>query len=99
MAKYDVSVTKVFGLAITNKATIEAENITDAVDKAKDAGSYTDTSWDELYSSITQDKLTDAYEIAEITINGKVMEDIFFSNHLLREAVEINKGWHRHTGP
>ena len=91
MAKYEVSLTKVFGLAITNKTTIEAESVADARDKAKDAGSYTNVSWDELYSSITKDKLTDSYEIAEITVNGKVMEDTFFSNHLLREAVEIAK--------
>ena len=91
MAKYEVSLTKVFGLAITNKATIEAESVADARDKAKDAGSYTNVSWDELYSSITKDKLTDSYEIAEITVNGKVMEDTFFSNPLLREAVEMDK--------
>ena len=91
MDKYEVSLTKVFGLAITNKATIEATDIADARDKAKDAGSYTDVSWDELYNSVTKDKFTDAYEIAEITVNGKVMEDMFFSNRLLREAVEINQ--------
>ena len=91
MAKYEVSLTKVFGLAITNKTTIEAESVADARDKAKDAGSYTDVSWDELYNSVTKDKLTDSYEIAEITVNGKVMEDTFFSNHLLREAVFIDK--------
>ena len=91
MDKYEVSLTKVFGLAITNKATIEATDIADARDKAKDAGSYTDVSWDELYNSVTKDKFTDVYEIAEITVNGKVMEDMFFSNRLLREAVEINQ--------
>ena len=91
MTKYEVSLTKVFGLAITNTATIEAESVADARDKAKDAGSYTDTSWHELYNSVTQDKLTDTYEIAEVTVDGRVMEDMFFSNHLLREAVEINK--------
>ena len=91
MPNYEVSLTKVFGVAITNKATIEAESVADAADKAKDAGSYTDTSWDELYNSVTKDKFTDAYEIAEITVNGKVMEDTFFSNHLLNEAVEMDK--------
>jgi len=94
MAKYEVSLTKVFGLAITNKATIEAESVADARDKAKDAGSYTNASWDELYSSMTKDKLTDSYEIAEITVNGKVMEDTVFSNPLLREAVEMDKESH-----
>tara|TARA_R100000306_G_C4360297_1_gene134914 strand:+ start:817 stop:951 length:135 start_codon:yes stop_codon:yes gene_type:complete len=34
MDKYEVSVTKVFGLAITNKTTVEAESIDDARDKA-----------------------------------------------------------------
>ena len=48
MPNYEVSLTKVFGVAITNKATIEAESVADAADKAKDAGSYTDTSWDKL---------------------------------------------------
>ena len=91
MPNYEVSLTKVFGVAITNKATIEAESVADAADKAKDAGSYTDTSWDELYNSVTKDKFTDVYEIAEITVNGKVMEDTFFSNHLLNEAVEMDK--------
>jgi len=91
MPNYEVSLTKVFGLAITNKATIEAESVADAADKAKDAGYYTDTSWDELYNSVTKDKFTDVYEIAEITVNGKVMEDTFFSNHLLNEAVEMDK--------
>ena len=38
-----------------------------------------------------KNKLTDVYEIAEITVNGKVMEDTFFSNPLLREAVEMDK--------
>lgn len=91
MPNYEVSLTKVFGVAITNKATIEAESVADAADKAKDAGSYTDTSWDKLYGAVMKNKLTDVYEIAEITVNGKVMEDTFFSNPLLREAVEMDK--------
>jgi len=29
-------------------------------------------------------------QVISLTVNGKVMENTFFSNHLLREAVEIN---------
>jgi len=62
MAKYEVSLLKVFGLAITNKTTIEAESVAGARDKVKDAGSY---------------------------VVGRFM---FFSNHIPREAAEINRG-------
>jgi len=91
MDKYEVSVTKVFGLAITNKTTVEAESIDDARDKAKDAGSYTNTSWEELYNSITPDSISDAYEIAEVYVNGNLVEDSIFSHELLNEAIILNR--------
>lgn len=91
MAKYKVSLTKVFGLALTNTTTIEAESVDDARDKAKDAGSYTDISWDELYNSVTKDKFTDSYEIAEIIVDGQLVQNSMFSHELLNEAVELNK--------
>ena len=90
MKTYEVSVTKVFGLAITNTAIIEAKNQYVARDKALDSGSYTEPSWEELYNAVTQDEFSDSYEIAKITVDGKVIEDKFFSHHLLREAVEQN---------
>lgn len=86
MAKYEVSVTKVFGVALTNTATIEAKDLAEARDNAKHIDG-----WDEIYSSMTKDNLSDSYEFAEIAVNGRVMEDLVFSNHLLREAVEMNK--------
>ena len=80
-----MSITKVFGLAITKTVTVEAENQSVAVDNTKNLD------WLPVYKSITPSNLSDAYEIAEITVDGKVMEDTFFSNHLLREAIELNK--------
>jgi len=85
MAKYEVEITKVFGLAVTKTVTVEAENQSVAVDNAKNLD------WLPVYKSITPNNLSDTYEIAEIAVDGKVVEDMFFSNRLLREAVELNK--------
>ena len=87
MAKYKVEITKVFGLAVTNTVTVEAENQSVAVDNAKELD------WLPVYNSIAPNNLSDTYEIAEITVDGKVVENIFFSNHLLREAIELNWVW------
>ena len=84
MTKYKVEITKVFGLAVTKTVTVEAENQSVAVDNAKELD------WLSVYQSITPSNLSDTYEIAKITVDGKVREDMFFSNHLLREAVELN---------
>ena len=86
MTKYKVEITKVFGLAVTKTVTVEAENQSIAVDNAKELD------WLPVYQSITPRNLSDDYEIAEITVDGKVIDDMFFSDHLLREAVEMNKG-------
>jgi len=86
MDNYEVSVTKVFGVAVTHTATVQANDLAEAQDNAKDI-----VGWTEVYNSITQSNMSDSYEFAEIVVDGKVMEDTFFSNHLLREAVEINK--------
>jgi len=85
MPKYEVKITKVFGLAVTKMVTVEAENQSVAVDDAKNLD------WLPVYNSLTPSNLSDTYEIAEITVDGKVIKDMFFSNHLLREAVELNK--------
>jgi len=87
MPKYEVEVTKVFGVAVTHTATIEAEDLAEATEEAKDIVE----GWKERYNSITEKNMSDSYEFAEIVVDGKVMEDTFFSNKLLREAVEINK--------
>ena len=85
MPKYEVKITKVFGLAVTKMVTVEAENQSVAIDNAKNLD------WLPVYNSLTPSNLSDTYEIAKIVVNGKVVEDLVFSNHLLREAVELNK--------
>jgi len=85
MPKYEVKITKVFGLAVTKMVTVEAENQSVAIDNAKNLD------WLPVYNSLTPSNLSDTYEIAKIAVNGKVVEDLVFSNHLLREAVELNK--------
>ena len=85
MDKYEVEITKVFGLAVTKKVSIEAENIDEAIDEAKN------TDWKPVYDSITPSNMSQSYDIAEISVDGKVIEDVFFASHLLREAIDLNK--------
>lgn len=86
MDNYEVSVTKVFGVAVTHTATIQANDLAEAQDNAKDI-----VGWTEVYNSITQSNMSDSYEFAEIVIDGKVVEHTLFNNKLLNEAIEINK--------
>ena len=90
MPKYKVEVTKVFGVAVTHTATIEAEDLTEAKEEAKDVVG----GWRELYNSITEKNMSESYEFAEIVIDGKVVEHTLFNNELLNEAIEINKESH-----
>ena len=86
MDNYEVSVTKVFGVAVTHTATIQANDLAEAQDNAKDI-----VGWTEVYNSITQSNMSDSYEFAEIVIDGKVVEHTLFNNKLLNEAIKINK--------
>ena len=86
MSKYHVSITKVFGAAITNTITVEAEDKYEAKEKALDAN------WESVYNAITQNNMSDAYEIAEVTVNGETIVSTDFNDHLLDEAIRINKG-------
>ena len=86
MDNYEVSVTKVFGVAVTHTATIQANDLAEAQDNAKDI-----VGWTEVYNSITQSNMSDSYEFAEIVIDGKVVEHTLFNNKLLNEAIEKNK--------
>jgi hypothetical protein len=86
MSKYQVSITKVFGVAVTKTVTVEAEDQAVAVDNAKDSD------WLPVYNSITPSNLSDAYEIAEVVVNGETIESTDFNDHLLDEAIRINKG-------
>ena len=85
MDKYEVEITKVFGLAVTKKVSIEAENIDEAIDEAKNID------WKPVYDSITPSNMSQSYDIAEISVDGKVIEDVFFASRLLREAIDLNK--------
>ena len=85
MAKYEVEITKVFGLAVTKTVTVEAENEFLAVDTAKDSD------WKPVYDSITPNNLSESYEIAEIVVNGKRVEHTFYNHELLNEAIDINR--------
>ena len=86
MSKYHVSITKVFGAAVTDTITVEAENKYEAKEKALDAN------WESVYNAITQNNMSDAYEIAEVTVNGETIVSTDFNDHLLDEAIRINKG-------
>ena len=85
MAKYEVEITKVFGLAVTKKVSVKAENIDEAIDEAKN------TDWKPVYDSITPSNMSQSYDIAEISVDGKIIEDVFFASRLLREAIDLNK--------
>ena len=85
MDKYEVEITKVFGLAVTKKVSIKAENIDEAIDEAKN------TDWKPVYDSITPSNMSQSYDIAEISVDGKIIEDVFFASRLLREAIDLNK--------
>jgi len=85
MPKYEVEITKVFGLAVTKKVSVEAENMNEAIDEAKN------TDWKPVYDSITPSNMSQSYDIAEISVDGKVIEDVFFASRLLREAIDLNK--------
>ena len=85
MTKYKVEITKVFGLAVTKTVTVEAEDMDKAIDEAKN------TDWKPIYDSITPNNMSQSYDIAEILVDGKVQEVWFFSDPLLKEAVELNK--------
>lgn len=85
MDKYEVEITKVFGLAVTKKVSVRAENIDEAIDEAKN------TDWKPVYGSITPGNMSQSYDIAEISVDGKVIEDMFFASRLLREAIDLNK--------
>jgi len=86
MSKYHVSITKVFGAAVTNTITVEAEDKYEAKEKALDAN------WEPAYTAITQDNMSDAYEIAEVVVDGETIVSTDFNDHLLDEAIRINKG-------
>tara|TARA_R110002020_G_scaffold216866_2_gene424679 strand:- start:562 stop:858 length:297 start_codon:yes stop_codon:yes gene_type:complete len=85
MAKHKVEITKVFGVAVTKTATIEAETIQEAVEKAKDSD------WLPIYNSITPSNLSDSYEFAEIVVDGVSAETMRFNNELLNDAVDMNR--------
>tara|TARA_Y100000296_G_scaffold82590_1_gene111988 strand:- start:867 stop:1139 length:273 start_codon:yes stop_codon:yes gene_type:complete len=85
MAKYEVEITKVFGLAITKKVLIEAKDMDGAIDEAKN------TDWKPVYDSITPNNMSDSYEIAEVYVNGNLVEDSIFSHELLNEAIILNR--------
>jgi len=88
MSKYRVSITKVFGAAVTNTITVEAEDKYEAKEKALDAN------WEPAYwlpscsvvnvnSSRPSIHMSDAYEIAKVTVDGETMESTDFNDHLL----------------
>ena len=84
MSKYQVSITKVFGAAVTNTITVEAESTCEAKQKA------IDTNWEPYWES---DDLTlsDSHEIAKVVVNGETIESTDFNDHLFDEAIRINR--------
>ena len=89
MPEYEVEITKVFGLAVTKKVSVEAENIDEAIDEAKNID------WKPVYDSITPSNMSQSYEIAEVSVNGKTIKESVFSHELLNEAVELNRETHQ----
>tara|TARA_Y100000310_G_scaffold331430_1_gene405009 strand:+ start:1120 stop:1395 length:276 start_codon:yes stop_codon:yes gene_type:complete len=84
MKNYHVSITKVFGAALTNTITVEAEDKYGAIERAINAN------WEPAYNSITQNNMSDSYVIAEVKVDGVKIESTPLNNHLLDEAMYVN---------
>ena len=84
MSKYQVSITKVFGAAVTNTIIVEAESKCAAKQKA------IDTNWEPYWES---DDLTlsDSHEIAKVVVDGETIESTDFNDHLLDEAIRLDE--------
>tara|TARA_Y100000310_G_C20491346_1_gene719373 strand:+ start:127 stop:408 length:282 start_codon:yes stop_codon:yes gene_type:complete len=87
MSNFDVSITKVFGASATKVISVVADNQDDAVEQAMN------WDWSPTYASMRQTNLSDSYKIAEVVVNGTVVENQQFSESLLNEAVAIQKEW------
>ena len=85
MDKYKIAITKVFGVAVTKTVTVEADGMEGAIDEAHN------TDWKPVYDSITPNNMSDSYEIAEIYVNGQLVQDSVFNNELINEAVVSNR--------
>jgi len=71
MAKYEVTLEKVFGACIRRTITVEAENLEEAIDNAKDEG----TVWETAYQNLTVDNLSEEYEWGSVIVNGEIIQD------------------------
>ena len=90
MAKYEVTLEKVFGACIRRTVTVEAENLEEAIDNAKDeSGSEV---WQTAYKNLTVDNLSEEYEWGSIIVNGETIKDTTsgFGHDLLDDAVFWN---------
>ena len=88
MAKYEVTLEKVFGACIRRTITVEAENLEEAIDNAKDEG----TVWETAYHNLTVDNLSEEYEWGSIVVDGETIQDTKFGHDLLNDAIQMQEG-------
>ena len=85
MAKYEVTLEKVFGACIRRTITVEGENLEEAIDNAKDDGS----TWATAYQNVTVDNLSDDYEWGSIIVDGEIIQYTNFGHDLLNDAIKM----------